>query len=332
MAAMPSRLLLVLVPLSLLAACGGPELVVIERLAPGGGARGDGGAAVFARPQLDVLVRIESDALGFNPGDIMRVVVNGTDRTDEVVMGGNYALLRIDPAPVGTDQFVELSERRGPVRDTFTYMPAAFTGPTVTGVVPEAGQPGTEVTITGTGFLAGPVRVWIGGVEATTITGTTDTTIDALVPPGAFPGPVYVQVGGDAAEGLVGFQVQDGAGQPVPFPLAADNEPLLFAVYPSRATTETALRVVGFHFRGVDRDEEDDDEAETFDSILPRVNERFSARIFGIETIDLAGVRVDSAFAVLIPQTPAGEGMFRLRNETRETDTIELPFTVEGDE
>jgi len=57
----------------------------------------------------------------------------------------------------------------------------------------------------------------------------------------------------------------------------------------------------------------------------PNINRR-------IETIDLAGVRVDSAFAVLIPQTPAGEGMFRLRNETRETDTIELPFTVEGDE
>ncbi len=328
---MLSRALPALILAVTLAACGNVELVIIERLAPGGGVRGDGGSGTTARPQLDVLVRIESDGLGFNPGDIMRVLVNGIDRTGDVVMGGNYALLRLDPAPVGVDQFVELFEREGPVRDSFTYMPAPFVGPTITDAAPTAGPPGTPVTITGTGFSAGALRVWFGGIEATTITGSTDTTISVVVPDGALPGPIYVQVGADAAEGLIGFQVQDDAGEPIPFPVT-DNLPLLFGVYPARGTVETPLRIIGFNFRGQGRDEDDDDIAEIFDSILPLINGRFSSRIFGIETIEIAGVSVHTAFAVVFPTTSSGTGTFRLRNDSRGTQTPELPFTVEDPE
>ncbi|MFQ5845850.1 MAG: IPT/TIG domain-containing protein, partial [Planctomycetota bacterium] len=203
--------LLLLLPL---AACGdGGSIVVVVGLAQGGG-----GAGVSDRPELDIVMVMESDSTGFNPADLMRVVVNGVDRTGGVVLGGNFAVLRIDPAPPPlTPQFVELFRRTGPRLDSFTWTTTPYTGPTLASVSPASAPVGTQVTLTGAGFDAAPRRVFFGSREGT-VDAFTPTSITATVPPDALPGLVYVLVGPDAAEGLVDFQPLDAAGVPVPFP------------------------------------------------------------------------------------------------------------------
>jgi len=286
-------------------------LVVANRLAVAGEA-GNGGAGDVARPDLDILVRMEDDATDFNPGDLLRVLVNGVDRADEIVLGGNYALLRISPAPVGTAQFVELFRRTGPILDTFTFNPVPFAGPRLDSVTPNEAREGQQVTIAGSGFSAGALRVFFGGVEGT-VDASTDSSITATVPVGALPGLVFVLVGADAAEGVLGFQPLDAADQPVPLP---ETDPFLFAVMPGRGPVETPVRFYGKNFEN---------------TALPRFNGRFSSRAFGIETIDVAPVgEILAGFAVVFPGTDPGPGAFLVQDLG--VDSNELPFTVEDDD
>lgn len=286
------------------AGCGtNTTLVVANRLAPGGG-----GVGVQARPAFDVVVRIEDDASEFRAQDIMRLLVDGTDRAPDAVMGGNYAVLRIAPAPPGS-HFVELHRRRDTTRlDAFTWNVAPYAGPTLAGASPTSGPAGTTVTLTGTGFDAGAPRVFFGGVEGA-VTASTATTIDATVPAGALPGPVFVLVGPDAAEGLVDFVPLDGAGAPIPQTTARR----LFALFPARGPRETPVRFYGVNF---------DIEAET----------RFSGdegqRAFDVrtETLPNAGA-VLSAFAVVDVDTPLGPGTFQFERSGELSNA--LPFTVE---
>jgi len=302
---------LLLCTLGLALACGSNStVVVLSRLAPGDGAAGDGGSKTTDRPQLDILIRMESDATGFNSPDLMRILVNGVDRTDAVVMGGSYALLRLDPAPVGIAQFVEAFRRRGEVIDTFTWTALAFTGPTLAAVNPQQAQAGAAVNLTGTGFDGGALRVFFGGVEGT-VTASTATTITAMVPAGALPGPLFVLVGGQAAEGLVGFLPLDAGSQPV---VAPSDRPLVFLVAPARGGIETPVKFFGLNFD---------------DLALPSFNGRISTRVFGIETVDLAPVgEFLSGFAVVITDTLPGTGSFLITQQG--TDSNTLPFTVSG--
>jgi hypothetical protein len=286
------------------AGCGtDATLVVANRLAPGGG-----GVGVQARPAFDVVVRIEHDASEFRAQDIMRLLVDGADRASEAVMGGNYAVLRIAPPPPGA-HFVELFRRRDTARlDAFTWNVAPYAGPTLTGAAPASGPAGTTVTLTGTGFDAGAPRVFFGGVEAA-VTASTATTIEATVPVGALPGPVFVLIGPDAAEGLVDFLPLDGSGAPVPQTTARR----LFALFPARGPRETPVRFYGVRF---------DIHAET------RFNGDKGQRPFDIrtETLPNAGA-VLSAFAVVDVDTPSGAGTFQFERLGELSNA--LPFTVE---
>lgn len=293
-------------------ACGDNTLVVVNRLAPGGGVAGNGDTFPSGAFEFVVLVKIESDATEFNPGDLMRLLVDGVDRTDEVVIGGEYALLPLEPRPPnGTPLMVELFRRTGPVLDTATLVPVAFAGPTLDSVAPDRAQAGAQVTITGTGFDAGPVRVFFGGIEGT-VDASDATTITATVPDGARPGLVYVQIDGEAAEGLVGFQPLDVVGDPIPF--ADDDTPQLFGAFPSSGGVETPVRIYGINFT---------------DDALPRFLERFSTRVFDIRPFDLPGVgEILCARAVVFVGTPAGDGAVSLREFGRNSN--ELPFRVDG--
>lgn len=288
----------------LLAACGeSPTLVVVNGLA-----QGEGGTGATAAPQLDVVIRMEADCTDFHVRDLMRVLLDGVDRTDDVVMGGRFAVLRTDPPPLGT-RFVELYRRLGPVLDTFTWDVQPYAGPTLTGVAPDSAREAATVTIAGTGFAAGALRVFFGGVEGT-VDASSDTSIDATVPAGALPGPVWVLVGGDAAEGLVGFQPLDAADQPVPLP----TDLRLFAAFPARGPEETAVRVYGVDFS---------------DEGYPVFNERNSTRVFDVRTVTLPPVGdILSAFAVVYRDTPPGAAALRLREGDRRSN--DLPFTVDG--
>jgi hypothetical protein len=295
--------------LAVLAACGDAELVVVDRLAPGGGLGGGGGMGDYAGPTLDILVHLEHDATDFDPDDLMRLLVNGVDRTLELQIGGEYALLRLDPPPVGVPQFVELYRRTGPVLDTFTYNAVPFLGPTLSGVAPDQAMAGESVVLTGTGLSGGPVRVFFGGVEGT-VEDVTDTAVTATVPAAALPGFAWVLVGADAAEGRVEFQPLDGVGAPVPFP----DQLQIFAAFPGRGGIETLVEVWGVNF---------DDET------VPRFNDEYAARVFGVETVTLPLVGdVVKVFAVVGVETSPGFGYVRLeRGNDRSND---LPFTVDG--
>ncbi|MGQ0612659.1 MAG: IPT/TIG domain-containing protein [Planctomycetaceae bacterium] len=292
-----------LLVLLILAACSADTtLVVVQRLSPGGG-----GASVSARPDLDVVVRLAADATDFFPVDLMRLLFDGVDRTADVVMGGEYAVLRLSPAPAGAHA-IELYRRRGPLLDTFTWNVAPFVGPRLDSVAPESAMVGSAVTLGGSGFGAGAIRVFFGGVEGT-VTGSSDTTVTATVPAAAVPGLVYLLIGGEAAEGVVGFSPLDGAGAAIPRPTTR----LLFAVFPAHGSREAPTRVYGINF-----DDED----------LPRFSGENGSRLFDLrtESLGMAG-DVLHAFAVVDPEAPLGPGTLALSDGSNHSPT--LPFTVD---
>jgi len=80
--------------------------------------------------------------------------------------------------------------------------------PTVAGIIPNSGPPGTVVTINGTA-LGSPSAVTFNGVAAEAFSGASTTQVIATVPAGASTGPVRVTTPGGAASGPV-FTVQTG--------------------------------------------------------------------------------------------------------------------------
>jgi len=234
-----TRLLPPLLPLlALLAACR-PKLEVVL---PDHLAVGDGATAVVARPQLDIVVRMTRDSTGFNPFDLMQLVVNGTDEAPGMVIGGNWAVFTV-PAPGDATFDVALNRRVGTPLDAGTIVTQPYAGPTLASVTPDTAATGSTVTLSGGGFAAGALRVFFGGVEGA-VAASDDTTISAVVPADALPGLVWVLVGDDAAEGIVGFQPLDGAGAPVP---AATNE-RVEAAFPAAAPVEAVIRLYGRNF------------------------------------------------------------------------------------
>ncbi|MGH7162399.1 MAG: IPT/TIG domain-containing protein [Planctomycetota bacterium] len=288
--------------LVLFAACTrDPTLVVVDRLAPGGG-----GVGAVARPELDIVIHVEDDATDFEAADLMRVLVNGVDRTPDVVLGGNYAVLRISPAPLGSN-FVELFRRTGPLLDTFTWNVSAYAGPTLGGVTPSSARAGAQVTMAGSGFDAGLLRVYFGGVEGT-VDASDATSITASVPAGALPGLVFVLVGEEAAEGVVDFQPLDDLDMPVP----QATGPRIFAVLPAAGGPESAVRFYGAGFDN---------------TAAPSFNGAEGSRGVELRTETLPVVGdVVCAFAVVGLQTPPGPGLFSVSQTG--TPSNPLPFTV----
>jgi hypothetical protein len=286
--------------LPLLAACGEKHLLIPE-LVPGGG-----GTGTQSGPDFDVLVKFTADATGFNAADFMRILVDGVDRTGEIEVGGEWGLLRISPSPLGT-RFVEIARRTGSITDSFTWNLLPYSGPTLVSVAPAAARILTQVTILGTGFDQGPLRVFFGGVEGT-VDASTPTSLTATVPADALPGVVWVLVGADAADGVAEFQPLDLSDQLVP----ASTEPRIFAVVNARAARETAVKIWGSGF---------DDEA------IPSFLDADSTRVFNVVVTPASFGELITAYAVVDDETATGAGFFRLR--TDDGDSNELPFTVE---
>jgi hypothetical protein len=80
---------------------------------------------------------------------------------------------------------------------TLTPISPIFLRPAITGISPLSGTPGTTVTISGRGFdtlFAGPAAfgsTTLSGARAS-ITYVSSTTLRAVVPAGARPGPIYI--------------------------------------------------------------------------------------------------------------------------------------------
>ena len=266
--------------------CGNKTLVIVTNLIPG-----DGGTATQAHSAFEIALQLAGPATSFNPADLMRVLVDGVDRTDEVKLGGFFGVLRITPPPLGS-HFVELSRREGPVIDTFTWTVNPHTGPTLASVTPTTARRSTQVTIAGTGFAAGALRVFFGGVEGT-VDASSDTSITATVPADAVPGLVLVHVGTAAAEGIVGFMPTDDMDVPIPLPIFT-----LSAVFPASGGAGTVLRMYCYS-------------ADLDDSAV--VNGTNIGTVIGLETITLPVIGdIITAFLLVQPNTPTGNGELTL--------------------
>ena len=306
-----NRFLLLLLLPTLFAACArDPILVFPDRLAPGGGGAGEDGTAVYATPVLNIVVRMRFDATSFNPQDLMRLEVDGVDRAEEMTLGGLYGILTLDPPPPpGTQLFTTVARRIENPGDAFTYVTAAYTGPTLTDATPRQGAVGTPVTITGTGFSAAPLRVFFGSVEAT-VAQSTDTTITTSVPNEPLPGLIWVLVGNEAAEGIVDFQPLDATGAPIPFP----TNQFIFAAFPASGVTETPVRFFGVNFDN---------------TYVSKFNAEGYGRVIVPEVVTLPNVgNVLAAWAVPVPETPAGAGEFSIELGTFGSNR--LPWVVEA--
>ncbi len=304
----PVRRTSLLLALLLLPACSADlDFVRPQRLAVNG-EFADGATVISDGPALHITVRIQADATDFDPTTILRLIVNGVDRTADMTIGGDYATLTIEPPPVGLPQFVELFKRTGTeVLDTATYEAMPYTGPILSNVTPDTAQAGAQVVIGGAGFAAGALRVFFGGVEGAVVS-STDTTITATVPAGAVPGLLFVLVGDDSAVGLVPFLPVDGTGAPLPVP----GDTWLFYAAPAKGPVETVVTVAGLDFT---------------EDAVPRINERNSSRVYNLRTINFPLIGdVIIGFAVVFTDTDLGAGTIQLLEHD---ESNELPFTVE---
>jgi len=259
-------------------------------------------------PSLQITVKMQSDATEFVATTVLLLMVNGVDRTPEMSIGGDYATLTIEPPPVGVPQSVELFKRdgTGPL-DTATYEAMPYTGPTLLSVTPDTAQAGEQVTIDGTGFGAGALRVFFGGVEGA-VDASTDTTITATVPLGAVPGLLCVIVGTDSAVGMVPFLPVDGTGAPLPTP----GDTLLFYAAPTRGPVETVVTVAGLDI--------------SEDGVL-RFDNSNSSRLYNIQTVNFPLIGdVIVAYGVVATYWDPGSGTLQVREDG---DSNGLPFTVE---
>lgn len=297
-----------LLVLLLLPACSADlDLVRPNRLAVAGEPAG-GATIVSNGPTLQISVWIEADATDFVASTILRLVVNGVDRTADMTCGGEYATLTLDPPPVGVPQTVELYSRTGTVPlDTGTYEAMPYTGPTLVSVTPDTAQAGDQVTIGGTGFGAGALRVFFGGVEGT-VDSSTDTEITATVPSGAVPGLLFVLVGDDSAVGMVPFLPVDDTGTPLPIP----KNTRLFYAAPTRGPTETVVTVAGLDF--------------SEDGAL-RFNNSNSSRLFNLQTVNFPLIgNVIVGYGVSAYYWDPEPGTLEIRDDG---DSNGLPFVVE---
>jgi len=279
------------------------DVVLPERLA-----EGDGGMAVSSLPQLDIVVRMASDSTGFNVFDLMQMIVNGENRVfdETMVVGGDWAVYTV-PAP-GNDTFsVILNRRIGTFVDDFDWVTVPYTGPTISGVAPDTAEVGTQVTISGTGFDGGALRVYFGGIEGT-VDSSTPTSITATVPDDALPGLVFVLIGSAAADGIVGFQPRD-EGTDVPAPTTVH----ISQIYPGSGPTESVIRVYGYNFTT---------------TAFSRYDGSSASRILNVRTIDVSPIgSMRMAFAIPFGSTKSGDIDFTL--DEAGTNSNQLPYTIE---
>jgi uncharacterized repeat protein (TIGR03803 family) len=130
-----------------------------------------------------------TSSVKFGTGSATFTVVSDTYLTATVPSNGTTGLIAVT-TPSGT-----LSSNR-----------KFFVVPVVSSIAPISGPVGTQVTITGSGFL-GATQVTFGGVKATSYTVNSGTGITATVPPGAVTGKIVVKTAGGSAASHTVFTV-----------------------------------------------------------------------------------------------------------------------------
>ena len=129
------------------------------------------------------------------PGQVVQILGQGFTGTSSVTFGAGVAAFHVvsdtfmtaTVPNTATTGFVTVTTPSG----TLTSNRRLFVMPVISSIAPSSGPVGTEVTITGSGFV-GAMAVKFGGGKATSFTVNSATTITATVPTGAVTGTVAV--------------------------------------------------------------------------------------------------------------------------------------------
>ncbi len=158
---------------------------------------------------------------GYSLLDTASVSVGGIPAT---ILSGSGTNVQIRVPVLSKSGAVSLTTPGG----TFLTASELVLLPAVNSFLPGGGGAGTVVTITGSG-LAGTTQVRFGNAIATTVTNVDSTTVTAVVPLGAFTGPLTVTTGNGSAVSTTPFYVA---------PVVAD-------INPSRAKAGSLVTVTG---------------------------------------------------------------------------------------
>jgi len=177
---------------------------------PGGGSATSGSITVTAAPASGPEITSVSPATGPTTGGTSITISGSNFASGSTVTVGGVALSSLSitagtitgktGAGVAGAADVVVSGSTGTVtlKGSFHY------GVTVTGVSPEGGAAGTNVTITGTGFVSG-TTITVGGAAATSVVVHDATTITATTGAGSNPGNVVATNGNGSGSLASGF-------------------------------------------------------------------------------------------------------------------------------
>jgi hypothetical protein len=113
--------------------------------------------------------------------------------------------------------------------------------PALENFAPTSGKAGSEVLITGTGFV-GATGVTFGGVPASNFTVDSNTQIRAIVPAGAISGKVVVTTAAGTTASVADFDVTQAPPAPTP--------PTITAFAPASGKAGTEVTITGARFTG----------------------------------------------------------------------------------
>jgi len=145
-----------------------------------------------------------------NGGQTVEILGNGLTGTTSVKFGSGTASFNVVSdtymtATVpndGATGFITVTTPSG----TLTSNRSFNVVPVISSIAPTSGPVGTQVTITGSGFI-GASMIKFGGVKATSYTVNSGTTITATVPAGAKTGKIAIKTAGGSASSKATFTV-----------------------------------------------------------------------------------------------------------------------------
>jgi hypothetical protein len=177
------------------------------------------------------------DIQGTNFTGATSVKFNGTADTTFQVNSSSDISAHV---PTGaTSGFITVTTPQGTgTSSTQFVVSGGGTGPTVTSFTPASGPVGTNVSITGTGFL-GATQVTFNGTAAVNFTVNSDTSINANVPGGATTGPIGVTTGNGTGFSSTNFTVT-----------TTTPGPTISGFTPTQGFQGTVVTITGTNFTG----------------------------------------------------------------------------------
>lgn len=186
-----------------ISAAGAVGLLVIERA--GSPAKTTGGTLTKSAPTVTAVsppngptaggTRITITGTGFTNGATAEV--GGVACTDVVVLSPTSLECTTGAHPDAVVNVSVTAGSQGTLPDGFTYGTPA-TAPTITAVEPDKGTEGTEITITGTGFVAG-TTVTVGGKTCKDVVVVSATKVTCKAPAGTGRVAIVVTTPGGSA-------------------------------------------------------------------------------------------------------------------------------------